>query len=226
MEFAARLAAAPDWGALVPELVDHYARQGSGVFARYRAFRWVGPPGGALASPAGGRTELVPAAEDAAAARWLAPVPAPDAVQPGELIGYESERALLARMGLQAEYPDSGCCGMAGSFGYEPGRRYQVSQACGERVILPAVRRAAPDTLIIADGFSCREQIAQATGRRPVHLAQVLKLAAAGIPDGPRPEDLCWESRPASAALLAAAGVAVGATPSGVLLGRFFKKAA
>jgi len=46
--------------------------------------------------------------------------------------------------------------------------------ACGERVLLPAVRAAADDTLLVADGFSCREQIAQATGRRAVHLAEVL----------------------------------------------------
>jgi Fe-S oxidoreductase len=95
----------------------------------------------------------------------------------GALLGYGPERRLLTRMGLDLAIPDSGCCGMAGSFGYERGERYRVSQACGERVILPAVRDAGPDTLIIADGFSCREQIAQATGRRPVHLAQVLQFA-------------------------------------------------
>ena len=48
---------------------------------------------------------------------------------------------------------------------------------CGERVLLPAVRAAAPETLIVADGFSCREQIAQATGRRALHLAEVLEMA-------------------------------------------------
>ena len=59
------------------------------------------------------------------------------------------------------------------------GQEYDVSMAIGERVLLPAVRNAPPDTLIVSDGFSCREQIAQATGRRPVHLAEVLQMALA-----------------------------------------------
>jgi hypothetical protein len=68
---------------------------------------------------------------------------------------------------------------MAGSFGFEKDH-YDVSIKCGERVLLPAVRAAAKDTLIIADGFSCREQIAQATGRQALHLAQVIQLALRG----------------------------------------------
>jgi Fe-S oxidoreductase len=71
---------------------------------------------------------------------------------------------------------DSGCCGMAGSFGFEE-EHYEVSMKCGERVLLPAVRRADEDTLIIANGFSCREQIAQATGRQALHLAEVIRIA-------------------------------------------------
>jgi hypothetical protein len=66
---------------------------------------------------------------------------------------------------------------MAGAFGYEKGAHYEVSVACGERVLLPAVRGAADDTLLVADGFSCREQIVQTTGRRAMHLAELLKLA-------------------------------------------------
>ncbi len=75
---------------------------------------------------------------------------------------------------------DSGCCGLAGNFGFERGH-YEVSVACAERVLLPAVRGANPDTLIVADGFSCRTQIEQLTGRRALHLAEVLErgLAAA-----------------------------------------------
>ncbi len=65
---------------------------------------------------------------------------------------------------------------MAGSFGFEKDH-YDVSMQVGERVLLPAVRNASKDTLIIADGFSCREQIAQATGRRALHLAQVIQMA-------------------------------------------------
>jgi Fe-S oxidoreductase len=65
---------------------------------------------------------------------------------------------------------------MAGPFGFEK-EKFAVSQAVGERVLLPAVRSAAPETLIVSDGFSCREQIEQATGRKPLHLADVLQLA-------------------------------------------------
>ena len=65
---------------------------------------------------------------------------------------------------------------MAGAFGFEAGK-FAVSQAIGERVLLPAVRAASADTLIVADGFSCREQIEQATGRHAIHLADVLKMA-------------------------------------------------
>ena len=88
----------------------------------------------------------------------------------------DAEQALLARAGLDFEVLDSGCCGLAGSFGYER-EHYDVSMKCGERVLLPAVRAAAEDTLIVADGFSCREQIAHGTGRRALHLAEVLALA-------------------------------------------------
>ena len=123
----------------------------------------------------------------------------------GAVLGYRSEQALLEQMGLGLTIPDSGCCGMAGSFGFEHGRRYEVSQACGERVILPAVRAAPDDTLIIADGFSCREQIAQGTDRRPLHLAQVLSLAGQDAPDA-YPERSLWQEPPRSATLLRAPG--------------------
>ncbi|MFI7625755.1 (Fe-S)-binding protein [Microbispora rosea] len=93
------------------------------------------------------------------------------------VMGFEAERALLRDMGLDLEIPDSGCCGMAGGFGYEAGEHYAVSTAAGERVLLPKVRAAGPGTLIVADGFSCRGQITAGTGRRPLHLAQVLALA-------------------------------------------------
>ena len=89
------------------------------------------------------------------------------------LFGVDADRRTLSRYGVDFEVPDSGCCGMAGAFGFEKSH-YDVSLAIGERVLLPEVRKAAPDTLIVADGFSCREQIAQATGRRPLHLAEVL----------------------------------------------------
>jgi FAD/FMN-containing dehydrogenase/Fe-S oxidoreductase len=90
--------------------------------------------------------------------------------------GLGTEMDILRRLGLDIEIPEAGCCGMAGSFGFEK-EHYDLSMRCGERALLPAVRAAASETLIIADGFSCQEQIAQATRRQPLHLAQVIQLA-------------------------------------------------
>jgi FAD/FMN-containing dehydrogenase/Fe-S oxidoreductase len=93
--------------------------------------------------------------------------------------GIESDRKLLEAMGVEVEVPDSGCCGMAGAWGYERDH-FDVSMACAERVLLPKVRAAPTDTLIVTDGFSCRSQIEQGTGRRALHVAQVVQLAAQG----------------------------------------------
>jgi FAD/FMN-containing dehydrogenase/Fe-S oxidoreductase len=95
-----------------------------------------------------------------------------------------AQTAVLLRLGVEAEQLDAGCCGMAGGFGFERDH-YDVSVACGERRLLPAVREAAEDTLVIADGFSCREQIHQRTGRRALHLAQVIQMARLQGPSGP-----------------------------------------
>ncbi|HEY9001272.1 MAG TPA: FAD-binding and (Fe-S)-binding domain-containing protein [Mucilaginibacter sp.] len=89
----------------------------------------------------------------------------------------ESDEKLLNKMKLDHTLLDSGCCGMAGYFGYEEGRHYQLGKASGERVLLPAVRNAKASDIIIADGFSCREQIEQETGRKGLHTAQVLQMA-------------------------------------------------
>jgi FAD/FMN-containing dehydrogenase/Fe-S oxidoreductase len=102
------------------------------------------------------------------------------------VVGFGDEETLLRRMGLDLEIPDAGCCGMAGSFGYEAGERYQVSVAAGERALLPAVRSAPADTLIVADGFSCRGQIAGGTDRRGLHVAQLLAMAIDEGRTGPR----------------------------------------
>ena len=80
------------------------------------------------------------------------------------VIGLSAEQTLMERMGLDYLIPDSGCCGMSGSFGFEKAK-YDVSIGAGERVLLPKVREADRDTLIITNGFSCREQIAQTTPR-------------------------------------------------------------
>ena len=111
----------------------------------------------------------------------------------------DCETEFLQRLGLDFEVLDSGCCGMAGAFGFEKDH-YDVSVACGERVLLPEVRRAAKDTLIIADGFSCREQIRQLTDRQALHTAQVLQMAVSEGPRGPagnfpEQEHVAYESR-------------------------------
>jgi FAD/FMN-containing dehydrogenase/Fe-S oxidoreductase len=89
----------------------------------------------------------------------------------------DQDKELLKRSGLDFKVLDSGCCGLAGGFGYEKGDHYDVSIKAGERVLLPAVRNAGEHTLVIADGFSCREQIEQETPRQGLHTAQVLQAA-------------------------------------------------
>ena len=89
------------------------------------------------------------------------------------IFNMKAERSLLEHTGAQVTMLDSGCCGMAGPFGFER-ERYEVSQTLGERVLLPAVRAADGETIVVTDGFSCREQIAQNTDRHAVHIAQVL----------------------------------------------------
>ncbi|MBS1501184.1 MAG: 4Fe-4S dicluster domain-containing protein, partial [Bacteroidetes bacterium] len=89
----------------------------------------------------------------------------------------ESDEKVLDKMKLDYKVLDSGCCGMAGYFGYEEGSHYEVGKAAGERVLLPEVRNAGAETIIIADGFSCREQIEQETERKGLHIAQVLQMA-------------------------------------------------
>ncbi len=89
------------------------------------------------------------------------------------LMTMNDDLALLRATGAHVELLDSGCCGMAGPFGFEKDK-FAVSQTLAERVLLPAVRAAAPDDLLVSNGFSCREQISQNTPRHAVHLAEVL----------------------------------------------------
>jgi len=95
------------------------------------------------------------------------------------LMKMTAEEAVLRRLGVDFQSPAPGCCGMAGSFGFEDDK-YDISIVIGELELLPAVRQAPPDWLIIADGFSCREQIAQCTPRHALHLAEVLQMALHG----------------------------------------------
>ena len=92
-------------------------------------------------------------------------------------------------MGVEVETLNAGCCGLAGSWGFEAGH-HEVSMQCGEQGLLPKVRELDSETLVVADGFSCKTQIEQgATGRRALHVAQILKLAHEyGAAGPPRPE--------------------------------------
>ena len=102
-----------------------------------------------------------------------------------------ADENLLRKSGVEYELVDSGCCGLAGSFGFESAH-YDISVACGERKLLPAVRGEALDTFIVTDGFSCRQQIDQLSNRKALHTAELLDLALhAGSrgPAGNHPED-------------------------------------
>ncbi|MCE3554704.1 FAD-binding protein [Pseudonocardia sp. RS11V-5] len=106
--------------------------------------------------------------------------------------GIGTEQQVLERMGLEVESLSGGCCGLAGSWGFETGK-YDISMDCGEQALLPAVRDADPEALVVANGFSCQTQIADAgTGRRALHLGQVMATAlrdgASAHRDG-RPEE-------------------------------------
>ncbi|MFF5233258.1 FAD-binding and (Fe-S)-binding domain-containing protein [Dactylosporangium sp. NPDC000521] len=108
------------------------------------------------------------------------------------VIGFDADRALLHAMGLHVEMAEPGCCGMAGSFGYEAGEKYRVSMAAAERQLLPAVRDRSDATLIVADGFSCRSQIRAGSDRAGLHLAEVIAMAVRSGQEGPvagRPEE-------------------------------------
>ncbi|AUG75571.1 dimethylmenaquinone methyltransferase [Kitasatospora sp. MMS16-BH015] len=99
------------------------------------------------------------------------------------VLGTAADRRIEARLGIANQVLDSGCCGLAGDFGFTAGH-HDVSVAAAERRLLPAVRAADPDTEVLADGFSCRTQIAGlAPGRRARHLAELLRDR---LPDRPR----------------------------------------
>jgi FAD/FMN-containing dehydrogenase/Fe-S oxidoreductase len=132
-----------------------------------------------------------------------------------------AEESLLRRIGIEFQSPAPGCCGMAGSFGFHHDK-YEISAAIGEMELLPAVRQAPPDWLIIADGFSCREQIAQLTDRHALHLAEVLHLALQPPPDSapaPYPESSLVRQREAEVrASMKSAGLGLGGLLAGGLL--------
>ncbi len=129
----------------------------------------------------------------------------------------KSEERLYDSMGLDFRVLDSGCCGMAGSFGFER-EHYPISVACADRVLIPEVRKADDDALIVADGFSCREQISQLTHKQARHTAEVLRMALHG---GAEPSSR--ETKPAGSKLrwiAVAAGTLAGVTAAFFIRGR------
>jgi Fe-S oxidoreductase len=92
------------------------------------------------------------------------------------IVGMTHEASLLKKMGAELDLLDSGCCGMAGSFGFEK-HKYHVSESVFEHELRTHVENASRDTILVADGFSCKTQIKQSSGREALHLAQVMKLA-------------------------------------------------
>jgi len=141
------------------------------------------------------------------------------------LMKMTDEEAVLQRMGIDYQAPAPGCCGMAGSFGFEADK-YQVSMDVGGLELLPAVRKAPAESLIIADGFSCREQIAQGTDRHALHLAEVIQMAlreevAASYPEDRRTGD----QKDAIQRSMKRAGLGVAAVAAGAgLLWAFARK--
>lgn len=138
---------------------------------------------------------------------------------------YDADRELLRRAGLDADVLDEGCRGLAGNFGFERGH-HALSMTIGEQGVLPAVRNAPDETLVLADGFSCRTQIEHGgTGRRAMHLAEALALGLDGPPPAGHPERAINRPAPAAgdarlftAGVIAAAGAA--AVVGCALLGR------
>ncbi|MFN2535679.1 MAG: FAD-binding oxidoreductase, partial [Pseudonocardiaceae bacterium] len=126
--------------------------------------------------------------------------------------GIDPEHKLLEQMGVSVSPLTGGCCGLAGSWGFEKGK-YEISLDCGEQALLPAVRAAGNDTVIVADGFSCKTQIEQAgTGRGALHVAQVMKLAREIGLDGNRPPELAVEGlRPSAGVARRAARIGIPA---------------
>jgi Fe-S oxidoreductase len=91
-------------------------------------------------------------------------------------LGYDPELGIMEKLGVNTTVIGGGCCGLAGNWGFEPGH-YDISQTLGERELFPAIRNASEGTLVLADGFSCRTQIAQGTSADGVHLAQIMRKA-------------------------------------------------
>ena len=129
------------------------------------------------------------------------------------LMGLDAEKKLFAAMGAKAEILDDGCCDMAGSFGFEE-QKYAVSMTVYDHQLGPRLRELPFERLVLADGFICKTQIEHATGRRPLHLAQLLQMARRGFEPGKESRSAGFNRSPwkrNGALLLGSAGLALGA---------------
>jgi Fe-S oxidoreductase len=102
------------------------------------------------------------------------------------VLGVAADQSILAQLFSECSVPEAGCCGMAGPFGFAQDT-LAVSRAIGLQALVPAVRAAAPDTILVADGFSCSEQIRQETGRRALHIAEVVARSLGTAPQTGQP---------------------------------------
>jgi FAD/FMN-containing dehydrogenase/Fe-S oxidoreductase len=145
--------------------------------------------------------------------------------------GVTTEGDVLERMSLDVDRLSGGCCGLAGSWGFENGK-YGISLDCGEQALLPAVRDASPDTVIVANGFSCKTQIEAATSRKALHLGEVIALAHryghTSTPEASTPEKLLGGSRPtppvARRTVRTVAPVMTGAVAAGAAIRSFSRR--
>jgi Fe-S oxidoreductase/FAD/FMN-containing dehydrogenase len=145
------------------------------------------------------------------------------------VLGWDADERLLETAGAAGGRLDSGCCGLAGNFGFERGH-LAVSEACAESVLLPGIRDADPSTVVLADGFSCRTQVHEldSGGREAIHLAELLHRAGSGVRTGRSGDDLAPGDRPArpgaparygALAAVATAGIGVLAGTGAVIRG-------
>ncbi len=132
------------------------------------------------------------------------------------IFGMTSEKRMFEAMGMEPELPDAGCCGLAGSFGYEA-EHYDISMQVGERKLLPLVRAQERGTVINADGFSCRQQIGHGTGRTGMHIAEIMAMGLATKPNGKGPYVESAHTEPAPAYPVLTALAAAGLIGAGAL---------
>ncbi len=137
------------------------------------------------------------------------------------VMGWEADAALLEAAGVAAEHLDSGCCGLAGNFGFTKGHG-EVSRDLAERVLLPRVREAEQDTVVLADGFSCRTQVhdLDSAGREAVHLAELL---AGGLDEQPMAQ-IAAPSRTAVSRAAPRAATALVAATATVVVGQALRR--